>query len=622
MSITESDRNQSAHASICVAESVLSAHDVTIRIGNTPILDGLTLDVRRGEHVAMLGHNGAGKTSMLRAILGLFRRSGGSVALFGSAAKGRSLDVLSRTGALLGTPAFYENMTVSDHLRLAAKLRCARADVNSAIDEGLQLLELVEHRYKRLMHCSSGMRKRVAMACAFMGNPELLLLDDPTAELDAAGIDRLRDMIRRFREHNGKASLVLATHSLSLARDLGDRVMVVDHGKEVFDGSWQAFDTTIGGLYEVTVANDDGLPADALRNEPYVLDFKPRGGNVYLVCVRDAAIGRFVAALVRSGMEVVAVVPVPFTSDDFVKRVEAVEGTVAPQAPSPKETSRERANRPEAARKRIPSLGRRIATSLVWETKVLYRSATLWIIPFTLAVCAALGITGAIPAQEKLLAQQVTMSFLVTSTLALLALLGSIVMAIAAGIAICTDYAQNRLRFLFVLPLRNRDMLLSKVFVWNVLLPVYVIGCVVGISLASCFVAQYIGDYPWSEEGFGLPPWPMTRELLRYLPGVFIAYVGIGLLSSAMGVLFRRTQVVLTATVLILVLSYLAMPGFQLHLLPFSDIIVETNMALLPLGSGVVPLEAPMFTHSMGAAGVWIAILYAVAAAVFSRKKW
>ncbi|MBX7259655.1 MAG: hypothetical protein K1Y02_25085, partial [Candidatus Hydrogenedentes bacterium] len=111
-------------------------------------------------------------------------------------------------------------------------------------------------------------------------------------------------------------------------------------------------------------------------------------------------------------------------------------------------------------------------------------------------------------------------------------------------------------------------------------------------------------------------------ELVRYVPAVFVSYAGIGLLSTAMGVVFRRTQVVLTVTVLLLVLSYLTMPGFQFHLLPFSDIIVETNMNLLPLGNGIVPLEAPVFTRAMGMATICGGILYAIAAAVFSRKTW
>ncbi|MBX7259938.1 MAG: ABC transporter ATP-binding protein, partial [Candidatus Hydrogenedentes bacterium] len=553
MSITRSDQDNSTSATGSQRELVLAASELTVRVGNAKILDRMGFEVGRGEHVAVLGHNGAGKTSMLRAVLGLFRKNGGRVTLFGKPAKGRSLDVLARTGALLGTPAFYENMSVRDHLHLTATLRCPHDEVKAAVVEALRVFDLYEHRRKHLKHCSSGMRKRVAMACAFMGKPDLLFLDDPTAELDAAGTERLRDMIRRIRERNGGASLILATHSLSLARELGDRVVIIDHGEGAFDGTWEAFDSTIGGLFEVTVASGDDLCVEELRDEPYVLDVKIRDANALLVCVRDGAIGRFVATLVRCGAEVTSVVPVPFSSEEFIERLESVESRQSATALPQAEVAHDGVAAGVSAPRHVPSLIKRLLTSTVWEAKVLLRSATLWIIPLTLVVCAVLGLIGAIPAQEKLLAQQVTMSFLITSSLALSALLGSIVMAIAAGIAICTDYSQNRLRFLFVLPLRNRDMLFSKVLVWNVLLPIYVIACVVGIPLFSCFIARHFGKYPWSEEGFGLPPGPMVRELVRYVPAVFVSYAGIGLLSTAMGVVFRRTQVVLTVTVLLLV---------------------------------------------------------------------
>ena len=197
--------------------------------GTVAALRGLDLEIRRGELVTLLGPNGAGKTTAVRLLLGLSKPTGGRVALFG----GDPRDAGSRTrlGAMLQIARVPETLRVWEHVHLFASYYPDPLPVEEAIRiAGLGGLE--ERFFGQL---SGGQQKRLLFALAIVGNPDLLVLDEPTVGLDVEARRGLWRQIRAFVE-SGR-SVLLTTHYLGEAEALANRVVVIDRGTVVAEGT-------------------------------------------------------------------------------------------------------------------------------------------------------------------------------------------------------------------------------------------------------------------------------------------------------------------------------------------------------------------------------------------------
>jgi ABC-type multidrug transport system ATPase subunit len=214
------------------AESfVVETRELGKRYGDAIVaVDRLTMGVLRGEVYGFLGPNGAGKTTTLRILLGLIRPTSGSARVLGAAPG--SPAGLARVGALVETPAFYPFLSGRDNLGLLAR----HAGVPpTGIDAVLEEVELTGRGGDRFATYSLGMKQRLGVAAALLKDPELLILDEPTNGMDAAGMAEMRSFIRSLGE-SGR-TVLLSSHLMGEVEQVCDRVGVIHGGRLVGEGT-------------------------------------------------------------------------------------------------------------------------------------------------------------------------------------------------------------------------------------------------------------------------------------------------------------------------------------------------------------------------------------------------
>jgi ABC-2 type transport system ATP-binding protein len=212
---------------------------VTKTFGDVTALRNFDLEVRPGETLALLGPNGAGKTTAIRTLLGILRPDAGTATLFGRDA--RVAAHRTRVGAMLQVGGVPETLTVAEHVRLFSTYYPHPLAFEETIAvAGLQGLE--RRLYGRL---SGGQRQRVAFALAICGDPDLLVLDEPTASLDVDSRRAVWTQIRRFIARG--RSIVLTTHDLAEAETFATRIVVVYGGRVVADGTAAEIRARAGG---------------------------------------------------------------------------------------------------------------------------------------------------------------------------------------------------------------------------------------------------------------------------------------------------------------------------------------------------------------------------------------
>ncbi len=205
-------------------ELVVETDGLTKRYGDRLAVDGVSMTVRRGEVYGFLGPNGAGKTTTLRMMLGLIRPTAGEASVLGLPA-GRS-EVTERVGALIEGPGFFPYLSGRDNLRVLARTRGLDEIVVEGALERVDLTDRGDDKYKRY---SLGMKQRLGVAAALMGDPELIVLDEPTNGLDPAGMADMRALVVSLAR--GGQTVLLSSHLLAEVQEICDRVGVINGGK-------------------------------------------------------------------------------------------------------------------------------------------------------------------------------------------------------------------------------------------------------------------------------------------------------------------------------------------------------------------------------------------------------
>jgi ABC-2 type transport system ATP-binding protein len=194
-------------------------------------VDGLDLEVRRGECFGLLGPNGAGKTTTVEILEGLTEPTAGEVEVLGCTWARDALKLRPRLGITLQETHLYERLTVEELVRLFRSFYPSGRDE----DEVIALVELEEKRGARYERLSGGQKQRLAVACALVGSPELLFLDEPTTGLDPQSRRQLWDVVLGMKAAG--RTVLLTTHYMDEAERLCDRVAIVDHGKVIALGT-------------------------------------------------------------------------------------------------------------------------------------------------------------------------------------------------------------------------------------------------------------------------------------------------------------------------------------------------------------------------------------------------
>lgn len=195
--------------------------------GDQKIVGAVDLHVKKGRIYGLLGRNGAGKTTIMKMILGLTSITYGEVAVFGKNIKGHEKKIYPRIGAIIETPGFYPNLTGTENLEIFAKLRGTVS--TNAVKDALETVGLPYKDKKLFRKYSLGMKQRLGIANAILHDPELLILDEPTNGLDPIGIAEVREFIKNLSVERGK-TILISSHILSEISLLADDIGIIDHG--------------------------------------------------------------------------------------------------------------------------------------------------------------------------------------------------------------------------------------------------------------------------------------------------------------------------------------------------------------------------------------------------------
>ena len=234
-------------------DAVIATHGLAKYYGNVHAVDGIEINVRRGEIYGFLGRNGAGKTTTIRMLLGLVRPSAGYVTMLGTRIRPGEQAVLARVGSLVEVATAYPNLTVRENLDIQRRLRGAP---HEAVSEAVELLRLDEYVDRRAGRLSLGNKQRLALASALLHHPDLLVLDEPANGLDPAGIVEVRGLLRRLADERG-VTIFMSSHILAEVAHLADRIGIVHAGKLIEELGYDELQARARTYVDITVSNPD-----------------------------------------------------------------------------------------------------------------------------------------------------------------------------------------------------------------------------------------------------------------------------------------------------------------------------------------------------------------------------
>ncbi len=301
---------------------IIETKGLTKYYGNTAAVRDVDLHVRKGEIYAILGRNGAGKTTIMKMLLGLSSISKGSIHMFGKSLDGNKKEFLGRIGVMIETPGFYPNLTAAENLEILADLRGYVK--RNAIEESLEKVGLPYQDKKLFSEFSLGMKQRLGIAAAIIHDPEVLILDEPINGLDPIGVMGTRNFIRALSQDYGK-TILLSSHILSEIELLADSIGIIDKGILLEESSYEELKRR--NMHYILLSVE---PAETvihmLEEELHVKDYRVTGkGDIQIfdTGIQTRDIVRFLAG---RNIYVDAINKCSDSLEDYFKRMTGGEG--------------------------------------------------------------------------------------------------------------------------------------------------------------------------------------------------------------------------------------------------------------------------------------------------------
>lgn len=274
------------------------------------ILDRLELEVPKGAIYGFLGANGAGKSTTIRSILGLLTPQKGSIRLFGKDIESNRLEVLGRVGSLIESPTIYKHLSGYDNLMISARYLHVAPQRIEAV---LKLVDLQAHSRKTAGKYSTGMKQRLGMAMALLGDPELLILDEPTNGLDPSGIREFRQVIQRL--HDQGKTIFLSSHLLGEIEKMATHVGILESGSLIFQGTVRELEQRKNGRFGVRLmTSDDQIARGLLQDRAVPIRAVENGLELELTAQQE--LPGLIEMLVSQGVRINEVSPL---KDDLEK---------------------------------------------------------------------------------------------------------------------------------------------------------------------------------------------------------------------------------------------------------------------------------------------------------------
>ena len=219
---------------------------------NRKVLDAISIHVPKGSIYGFLGPNGAGKSTTMRLLMGIIPEQGNSIKLFGKSLHGQLPEVFTKIGSLVESPALYLHLSGFNNLKYIAKLRNISTE---KIPEILEIVNLSKDGNRKAKHYSLGMKQRLAIGMALLGEPELLLLDEPVNGLDPNGIVEMRKLLVKLNQERG-VTIFVSSHLLNEIEKMCTHVAIINHGKLQFEGTMKALSEKTG-MCKIKITIDD-----------------------------------------------------------------------------------------------------------------------------------------------------------------------------------------------------------------------------------------------------------------------------------------------------------------------------------------------------------------------------
>lgn len=235
--------------------NIIETKNLTKGSGEQMRVNKLDLAIPEGCVYGFLGPNGAGKTTTLKLLLGLLKPTDGTIIFFGQKMTEQNrLSIIRHTGSLIESPSYYGHLTGLENLQIMAKLKKVPA---AEIEKVLHTVRLYEQKDKKVKQYSLGMKQRLGIAMALLGNPRILILDEPTNGLDPAGIQEMREFIKDLPMTH-QMTVIVSSHLLSEVEQMADMVGIIHHGELVFQGTMATLEAQGDGLEEVFLKLTEG----------------------------------------------------------------------------------------------------------------------------------------------------------------------------------------------------------------------------------------------------------------------------------------------------------------------------------------------------------------------------
>ena len=207
---------------------VLKTYNITKKYGEQLAVDNVNMTIKKGDIYGFIGQNGAGKTTLIRLITGLIHKSGGEIELLGANEENELNKARTMVGSLIESPSLYTNMTARENLEVSRLVR--NIPGKKCIDEVLELVGLKDVEKKKVKNFSLGMRQRLGIANALMGNPKLLILDEPINGLDPMGLVEIRELLKKINKEKDM-TILISSHILSELSELATTYGIISNGK-------------------------------------------------------------------------------------------------------------------------------------------------------------------------------------------------------------------------------------------------------------------------------------------------------------------------------------------------------------------------------------------------------
>lgn len=218
--------------------NILKIENLNTSYGKNLVLKDINLEIKEGSIFGLIGPNGAGKSTLMKSILGLVKKDSGKITLYGKEINEKNQKETNKNlGSLIEAPSFYDHLTAYDNLDLICDMKNINKD---KIDKTLRDVGLIKSKDKKVREFSLGMKQRMGIAIALIGNPKFLILDEPINGLDPYGIEEMRDLFKSIVK-NSNTSILISSHILDEIEKISTHIGILKNGSLTYSGSLEEY---------------------------------------------------------------------------------------------------------------------------------------------------------------------------------------------------------------------------------------------------------------------------------------------------------------------------------------------------------------------------------------------